>query len=248
MKSKDFHAAALTTESKPEKLNFSLGGTLLILQAAAAMADLVDLVKKSMFYGKVLDSNELANRVGKVQSVLTTITATAHRLGVPEDTAIALHAPNMRVAHGSIGMFTESGELLEAVIKQILTGELDLVNVGEETGDSDWYKAIIHDETGVAEEESRARVIKKLTDKKNGRYKDGFSNEAALSRDLGAERTLLETPSEVQTAAALTQKAIDEARSMGEPRFAGGAELLDSLEKTTQPLAGSTETTGSAAE
>ena len=85
-------------------------------------------------------------------------------------------------------MFTEAGEVIEAVIKSMETGVLDKVNVGEELADSDWYKTIIHDAVGVSEAEGRAKNIEKL----RKRYGEKFSTEAALTRDLAAERKVLE--------------------------------------------------------
>ena len=43
----------------------------------------------------------------------------------------------MRVLHGAIGMFGEAGEVFEAVVAEMNTGELDSVNVAEELGDSE---------------------------------------------------------------------------------------------------------------
>ena len=49
--------------------------------------------------------------------------------------------PNVRILHAAIGCVTESGELLDALKKQIFYGrELDVVNVKEEAGDILWYE------------------------------------------------------------------------------------------------------------
>jgi NTP pyrophosphatase (non-canonical NTP hydrolase) len=184
----EFKADALRTESKPQKLNFSLGGLTLLLGVASMTASIVDQSKKTMFYGKSLDTEKINATIDKLKADLTLMQTALHRIAIPEDVATEMHMPNMRIAHGAIGMFTESAELLDAVADQIRTGKLDLTNVAEETGDSDWYKAIIHDEAGISEEESRAKVIAKL----KARYGDKFSNESALNRDLSAERAVLE--------------------------------------------------------
>lgn len=183
----EFKTDALRTESCPAALNFSREGLAQLLMAGVMMAHIMDTAKKTMFYGKVLDAPKLQAQIEDLQTKLSVLSGTAAVIAEPGEST--LHAPNLRIAHGAIGMFGESGELLEAVLKQLLTGELDLVNVAEETGDSDWYKAIIHDESGVSEEASRAKVIAKL----KKRYGDKFSSEAALNRDLAAERTALES-------------------------------------------------------
>ncbi len=88
--------------------------------------------------------------------------------------------------------------MVEAIKKQYETGELDVVNFGEELGDCDWYKAIGHDASGVSEEEARVKNIAKLHKK---RYKNGFSEDAAINRDLTGERAILEgTQPEAQAA------------------------------------------------
>jgi NTP pyrophosphatase (non-canonical NTP hydrolase) len=90
--------------------------------------------------------------------------------------------------HGAIGMFGEAGELLDAVLKEMKTGALDLVNVGEELGDNFWYAAIIADETGISFDSAQETVVKKL----KARFGYKFTSEAALSRDLATERSILE--------------------------------------------------------
>lgn len=181
-----FKENALRTESRPERLNYNLGCLVQLLTAGVMMAKLMDTAKKTMFYGKPLDQDKFRTQVSQLQEQLMQVGQRIYLVDTHEDTA--LHCPNLRIAHGAIGMFGESGELLEALLKQIRTGELDLVNTAEELGDSDWYKAIIHDETAVSEEQVREKVIAKLKQ----RYGDKFSSEAALNRDLAAERAVLE--------------------------------------------------------
>lgn len=193
MNSKEFSTAALATEKVPTKLHFSRGGLLLLLQAGVEMANIVDQVKKTMIYDKPFDTDAFRNSCSQLSEDLDKMSNQAHRIATPEDTESLLFEPNLRLVHGAIGMYGEAGELLEAMAKHLETGELDLTNVAEETGDSDWYKNLIHSETGITEEQSRAAVINKLTNKLTGRYKDGFSNEAALDRDVVAERILLES-------------------------------------------------------
>jgi NTP pyrophosphatase (non-canonical NTP hydrolase) len=202
MNFEEFKTDALRTESRPEKLNLNKTSTVLMLYAGMEMAKVMDTVKKALFYGKSLDTEKLKLQVEGLSETLALLYSDIDFMADPTVDLIAsedgslddlhmpdLHMPNLRILHGAIGMFGEAGELIEAVGKSMVTGKLDLVNVAEETGDSDWYKAIIHDETGIGEETCRAKVVAKL----KLRYGDKFSSEAATNRDLAAERAVLET-------------------------------------------------------
>ena len=95
----------------------------------------------------------------------------------------------LRLLHGSCGIATEAGELLDAMKKHIFYGkEIDIVNVVEELGDLMWYTAIILDELGVEFEDVMDKNINKL----KARYGNKFSEHSANSRDLNKERKILE--------------------------------------------------------
>lgn len=190
MNFEEFKTDALRTESKPEKLNFSREGLYLLLDAGTKMANIMDTAKKTMFYGKPLNKQYLNQELENLFVLLDKLHRMndADSIGVPGQCLAKHWEPNLRIAHGAIGMFTEAGELLEAVKSEMETGNIDMVNLAEETGDSDWYKAIIHDETGISEELSRGKVIAKL----KARYGEKFSSERALTRDLATERKVLE--------------------------------------------------------
>lgn len=96
--------------------------------------------------------------------------------------------PNTRILHAAIGCVTESGELLDALKKQMYYGrELDIVNVKEEAADILWYLAILFDELGTDFETEQERVINKL----KARFPDKFTEEKAFNRDLDKEREVL---------------------------------------------------------
>jgi NTP pyrophosphatase (non-canonical NTP hydrolase) len=91
--------------------------------------------------------------------------------------------------HYSIGMCTELGELQDALKKYIAYGkELDKVNLIEESGDILWYLARTLDTLGSSFEEAMAANAAKLMK----RYGTQFTEEAALQRDVSAERITLE--------------------------------------------------------
>jgi len=95
----------------------------------------------------------------------------------------------LRLLHGSCGIATEAGELLDALKKHIFYGkEIDTVNIIEEIGDLMWYSAIILDELGVEFEDVMEKNINKL----KARYGEKFSETSANVRNLDKERKILE--------------------------------------------------------
>ena len=95
-----------------------------------------------------------------------------------------------RLLHAGIGLSTEAGEFLDALKKHIFYGkELDRVNLKEEMGDLFWYLAIACDELNVEFEPLMETNIAKL----KARYGEKFSEQRAENRDLGTERTILES-------------------------------------------------------
>ena len=108
--------------------------------------------------------------------------------------AIRTESPNFyevnpRVLHAAIGCVTESGEMLDALKKQMFYGKhLDVTNVKEEAGDLLWYLAILFDELGTSFEEEMKRVINKL----KTRFPEKFTEGNAFNRNLKEERKVLE--------------------------------------------------------
>jgi NTP pyrophosphatase (non-canonical NTP hydrolase) len=91
--------------------------------------------------------------------------------------------------HMVIGISTESGELLDAYKKHFAYGkDLDVVNVGEEIADIMWYISNLCRIKNIDIEEIMQRNIEKL----KARYPEKFTQEKALSRNLDAERNILE--------------------------------------------------------
>ncbi len=94
-----------------------------------------------------------------------------------------------KTLHAAIGLATECGELLEAVYKTKWGGmKFDEVNLKEELGDLFWYNAILFREYKLDLDD----VLQINIDKLNKRYGAKFSEEAAINRDLKAEREILE--------------------------------------------------------
>ncbi len=96
---------------------------------------------------------------------------------------------DQRLLHAALGLQTESAEFSDALKKHVFYGaKLDKVNLKEELGDIFWYMAIACDALGTTFEEEQARVINKL----KTRYPDKFTEDKASTRDLDAERKVLE--------------------------------------------------------
>jgi len=91
--------------------------------------------------------------------------------------------------HAILGIFTEAGELMQAVMKVLLEGKkLDAVNLREELGDLLWYQAVLSRCIGTTFEKAGEINIAKL----RARFPDKFSGELAINRDVAHERTILE--------------------------------------------------------
>jgi NTP pyrophosphatase (non-canonical NTP hydrolase) len=96
---------------------------------------------------------------------------------------------NIRLLHAAMGAATEAGELVDQMKKALFYGKpVDMTNLKEELGDVFWYLAIMLDELGIDPQEVMDTNIAKL----RARFPEGFTQEAALNRDLDRERAVLE--------------------------------------------------------
>ena len=200
---KQFTQDAIRTESRPEKVHINPGLMVSTMVLAVLAAQALDIVKKAAFYGKPLDLEDFGQKINAVNEHALEVQSEID-LGKPENRDkedVILFDPSgkevkvtdanvpVRLSHAFIGMMTESGELLEALLTSIITGQpVDRVNVGEEFGDADWYKGIAFDVLGLDEPSIRAAVIAKL----KARYGDKFDADKAVNRDLIEERRILE--------------------------------------------------------
>lgn len=126
-----------------------------------AMSAVADSLKKSLFYGK------------EVRDVRVDLDTNFH---------IDMHTVDPDLFHGVVGLYSEAGELIEAM----MTG--DLVNLKEEVGDVLWYLAVLCKYGNFSLEDAMEANIAKLTK----RFPNKFSEHDALNRDLQAERRILE--------------------------------------------------------
>lgn len=158
-KSEQFHADKVSVETLH---------TLLLITVESI--NKLDQVKKSLFYGKDFDLPQYIKNNFELDKLFPT--------------------QNERdIFHGIIGKITEAGELGEALLKSLETGEpLDLINVEEEMGDGFWYDSLILKALGKPMLDVCGKIIRKLA----ARFGDKFSDIRALNRDLETERKILE--------------------------------------------------------
>lgn len=154
-----------------------------LLKGAIEQADALDVVKAHLYYGKLKQDHlklpEFNGRSGWMGEVQDRVDA-MKRLTDPR---------LVRLLHAGLGMFTEAGEFMHALFDHAFNGqELDLVNLSEEIGDTEWYCALGSDALGIGLEEIMTKIIAKL----KKRYPNKFTEKDATNRDLDAERKILE--------------------------------------------------------
>ena len=96
----------------------------------------------------------------------------------------------VRLLHSASGLATEAGEFIDPIKKHLYYGKpLDKTNLIEELGDLLWYITVACDVLDT----SLSEIMQINNDKLALRYKGKFTQEAAINRNLSAERNLLET-------------------------------------------------------
>lgn len=150
----------------------------LVYEAKNAVADLgeLDKIKKWMFYGKTPLDRALSRSVN-------------------DSASLNLTSDEIDLIHAIIGIATEAGELLEALLERIdspNTRPFDRTNIAEEFGDVLWYLGLGTAALGESFEHLQEVNQKKL----RARFPDKFTEDAAINRDVAAERKLLESMTE----------------------------------------------------
>jgi hypothetical protein len=109
-----------------------------------------------------------------------------------------------QIFHAIVGIATEAGELVQALIKAMYDGkQLDLTNLLEESGDVDWYQALLDSRiegTQVKRWQSNRDKLARRYAKLNA--KPVFTAAAAITRDLSAERAILDQAGAIAPVAA----------------------------------------------
>lgn len=178
---------AVRTESRIEKVQTDPVTLTRILGAFIYSGNLLDMIKKGVFYKKPIDIEKWDHNVALLHEV-------SHRLAGGEYPCLVndeyVQPIDPRVFHAIVGIATEATELVEALQHQLeQSKQLDPVNLREEgLGDVCWYQAILADALGANWNDNLVTNIAKL----KARYPDRFTSENAINRDLETEREILE--------------------------------------------------------
>lgn len=207
---KQYVAGALLTESRIDSIEVDKVRLVEVLKSTIAAGNLLDVLKKDMFYGAITIPEKQIARTRRIAANEDALLQSAGFFADPEPTEpVKLEQLDPRVVHAIIGLATESVELLEALLESIETGEpIDGVNVLEELGDLNWYHAIAIDALGGDWEQVQATNLAKLDARNKGKK---FNAAATIDRDVESERALLE-------------KSFGDARSVAEGQSAGGSD------------------------
>jgi NTP pyrophosphatase (non-canonical NTP hydrolase) len=146
---------------------------------------LIDLHKRTIFYGCEKSIGKLAS-----MSKLGEVYRDAHKTFFNAQTPIKRMSPGVEevLKHIIFGLVTESAECLEALMIAESEKDFDHVNFQEELGDLLWYITYYCHEYDVTLED----LMKKNVAKLDKRYKEKFTTDEAVNRDLETERKELE--------------------------------------------------------
>lgn len=155
---------------------------------------LADTVKRSLMYKEPVEKTH--ERVTDLNMNLKLLNEELRTLELQETKAAEggeatrKFTPNqIDIIHAALGVMSEGAEILEAILRSFLDGkDYDNVNIKEELGDIMWYVALGLRSVDSDFETEGYRNIQKL----KTRYPNKFNTEDALSRDLNAERAVLE--------------------------------------------------------
>jgi NTP pyrophosphatase (non-canonical NTP hydrolase) len=187
----EFVPLALRTESKLESVELNVKFVENLLNLQIVVGEMLDCLKKEVFYGKSTKMNE------KFGSLLLEASLICHKL---QQQHMSKHDGslqkeinseiNPRLFHGILGIATESSELVQILVKHIgdPSAPIDSVNVAEELSDVSWYNALLVDELKIDHYKALNNVIEKL----RVRYPEKFSGDLAENRNLEEERKKLE--------------------------------------------------------
>lgn len=163
-------------------------GVALITKLHEVQRNLKDLddLKKYLYYGKPGNyiNNFLAENLPALESRFPVLTKDNEKRGQSFDSSLK----RIRILHGVLGIATESGELVEALIKMVDGQDADRINIMEEVADVSWYQALLSDALNFDMDEANEKVIDKLMK----RFPDRFNEDQAKNRNLDVERATLE--------------------------------------------------------
>ncbi|EGT5675542.1 hypothetical protein AGJ34_21480 [Cronobacter dublinensis subsp. dublinensis] len=175
--------------------------------AVVALGEVIDRMKKSIFYGETVDKEAMQDDIDRTMDFLRDLSADISNETLeladfeemfqgsngmftpvgPEQ----LNQINTRILHVVMGVVTEGAEITHALTNSMEGEPLDMVNLSEEIGDLNWYaNGIFPDASGVSYGKYLTANIVKLA----VRYPEKFSSWLASeeNRNLVEERKVLE--------------------------------------------------------
>jgi hypothetical protein len=177
---------ATRTESRIDVVNTDLHTMLKVMKAFVAAGSLLDIYKKHIFYGKPIneqhwkDQEEILRNQTKWTLFPPSVYGETDKVDIEVDP---------RIFHSTVGIATESTELIEALVKSIENNiAIDTVNLCEEMFDAMWYVFVGHDAMG----RDLDNTLNMGFDKLKKRYPNKFTSDDAINRDIKAERKILE--------------------------------------------------------
>ena len=213
----DYSKAAIRSESRiPEVKGVGAVSLHAALTAVIGIGDVMDQIKKNVFYGRPYDREKLEGAINAAGEALQFLHVTIqpnggfadpeqsldiHRMTAndgPTGKAVnininadALKQLDPRIFHVITGIITEASELAEALQLNLEGDPLDLVNVSEEIGDIAWYGFGIFPD---ASEIPPGQILDTNIGKLIKRFPEKFDAWLAQqeNRDLAAERVILE--------------------------------------------------------
>jgi len=172
-----FNYQAEAQQTKSDQFHGNLVAEITLadcLMESIQALQLLDAVKKTLFYGKENKFITPSQHYKSCESVIFSF----------PDPIKAID-----IIHSIIGKATEAGELLELLYATIFQGaKFDVTNFKEEIGDGLWYDAVGLEAVGSNFSEVQKTNIAKL----RARFPNKFSEYDANNRDLFLEREILE--------------------------------------------------------
>lgn len=177
---------AVRTESIIDEVKTNRAMFMNIAKVFMLSGQMLDLYKKNIFYKRPVKCDVLVDNFREITEAMTTISQQFKSASYLENDDVI--DTNPRLFHSIVGVATEAVELVEQLHKSIENDEqIDVVNLLEESFDSNWYFATMHDELDASMENTLNRGIEKL----RKRYPEKFTNDAANNRKLDEEREIL---------------------------------------------------------
>ena len=182
----DYVAGAVSTESTIDEVKENKQFLQQILIMHIATGKVLEQFKNNAFYNREYSLDGLDKNLTNLVDALAVIAPIPTMEVVDNEEVLDI---NPRIFHSILGASTESVELLEALN---FDGDMDLVNIGEEFGDLNWYQAIFCDAAGIKWDDILDTNAEKLFKSNKARYKEGFSDDDDNERNLKDERNGLE--------------------------------------------------------